>query len=107
MLLDHLRIKEQITVMGAIFRDIEKRYLSEEIPTQEDPTSSQTICGIAALCSSVITNRTHLESQVTDWLSKGQDGSIQNVGLRRALLVNFADRTGEQTNPSVNTATNN
>ena len=83
--------------MGAIFRDIEKRYHLEELSTQEGPTSSQTISGIAALCSSVIINRPHLERQVVDWLSKGQVGLIQNVGLRRALLVNFADKTGEQT----------
>lgn len=87
---------EQVTVMEAILRDTEKKYLSEEILMEEDPTSSQTIGGIAALCSTILTNRPHLEGQVIDWLSKGQGGSIQTVGLRRALVVNFADRTGEQ-----------
>lgn len=83
-------------MMEAIFRDIEKKHLSEEILIEEDPTSSQTISGVAALCSTILTNRPQLEGQVIDWLSKGQGGSIQTVGLRRALVVNFADRAGEQ-----------
>jgi telomere length regulation protein len=87
---------EQITVMEAIFRDTEKKYLSAEILVEEDPTSNQTVGGIAALCSIILTNRPHLEAQVIDWLSKGQGGSIHTVGLRRALVVNFADKPGEQ-----------
>lgn len=87
---------EQTTVMEAIFRDIEKKYLSEEILTEENPTSSQTVGGIAALCSTILTNRPHLEAQVIDWLSKGQGGSIQTIGLRRAFVVNFANTAGEQ-----------
>ena len=87
---------EQITVMEAIFRDTEKKYLSAEIPMEEDPISSQTVGGIAALCSTILTNRLHLEARLIDWLSKGQGGSIHTVGLRRALVVNFADKAGEQ-----------
>lgn len=78
----------------AVFRDVEKRFLSEDLPIEADPTSNQTISGVATLCSSVISNRPHLESQVVDWLSKGQGGSIQTVGLRRALVTMFADNTG-------------
>lgn len=87
---------EQIIVMEAIFRDIEKKYLSEEILAEGDPTSNQKVSGIAALCSAILANRPHLEAQAIDWLSKGQGGSIQTVGLRRALVVNFADKSGEK-----------
>ena len=94
-LLEHLRATEQVAVMEAVFRDVQKKYLSEEISMQTDSTSNQTIDGVAALCSHIIGNRPYLESQVADWLSKGQGGSIQAVGLRRALVVNFASKIGE------------
>lgn len=86
---------EQISVTEAIFRDIEKRFLSEDILMKADPASTQTISGVATLCSNIISNRPHVEGQIADWLSKGQGGSIQTVGLRRALLAIFADNTGK------------
>ena len=95
-LLEHSRATEQVAVMEAIFRDVQKKYFSEEISMATDSTSNQTIDGVAALCSHIIGNRPYLESQVADWLSKGQGGSIQTVGLRRALVVNFANKNGEQ-----------
>lgn len=75
----------------AVFRDVEKRFFSEDLPIEAD--ANQTISGVATLCSSVISNRPRLESQVVDWLSKGQGGSIQTVGLRRALVTTFVDNT--------------
>ncbi|ODM20973.1 hypothetical protein SI65_04026 [Aspergillus cristatus] len=93
-LVDHLRMTEQIALTEAVFRDVEKRFLSEDLSMEAGPTSNQTIGGVATLCSNIISNRQHLESQVVDWLSKGQGGSIQTVGLRRALLAMFADNTG-------------
>ena len=94
-LLEHLRATEQVAVMEAIFRDVQKKYFSEKISMEADSTSNQTIDGVAALCSHIIGNRPYLESQIADWLSKGQGGSIQTVGLRRALVVNFASKNGE------------
>jgi len=84
---------EQIAVTEAVFRDVEKRFLSEDLFMEADPTSNQTIGGVATLCSNITSTRQHLEGQVVDWLSKGQGGSIQTVGLRRALLAMFADNT--------------
>lgn len=83
-------------MMEAIFRDVQKKYFSEEVSMKTDSTSNQTIDGVAALFSHIIGNRPYLESQVADWLSKGQGGSIQTVGLRRALIANLASKNGEQ-----------
>ena len=83
-------------MMEAIFRDIQKKYFSEDISMEGDSNSNQTVDGVAALCSHIIGNRPYIESQVADWLSKGQGGSIQTIGLRKALMVYFASKHGEQ-----------
>lgn len=94
-MLDHLRMTEQVAVLEAIFRDVERKYLSEDIYMDAESASNQMISGVASLCSHAISNRSHLESQVAEWLCKGQVGLIQTIGLRRALLVNFSDKTGK------------
>lgn len=47
---------------------------------------------MAALISTVISSRPDLENQVVEWLSKSQGGSINTLGLRRALLATFINR---------------
>ncbi|PWY71740.1 hypothetical protein BO70DRAFT_431925 [Aspergillus heteromorphus CBS 117.55] len=92
-LFGHLRSTEQVAVLEAIFRDVERKYFSTEIPgdkTTNAPTD--VISSVAALCSVVIQGRPHLQTQLIDWLSKGQGGSIYTVGLRRALLANIAQQ---------------
>ncbi|KAI9926433.1 telomere binding protein [Aspergillus wentii] len=93
LLLDSLRTTEQITILEAVFRDVEKKHFSEEIygGMIEAQTSNPKVNGIAALWPVVIGNRTNIEIQIVDWLCKGQGGSIQTAGLRRSLLVHFAD----------------
>lgn len=86
---------EQVAVLEAIFRDVERKHLSEDISMDAESASNQTISGVATLCSHAIANRPHLESQVAEWLCKGQGGSIQTIGLRRALLVNFSGKNGK------------
>ncbi|CAL5868119.1 uncharacterized protein PFLUO_LOCUS2343 [Penicillium psychrofluorescens] len=92
MLLDHLRPSEQLVVVEAIFRDVQKKHFSEELAgTITQPfTPDEIVNGVAALCAIVIGNRPFLKSQVLDWLSKSQGGSIQTLGLRRALLATLA-----------------
>ncbi|KAL3446884.1 telomere length regulation protein-domain-containing protein [Aspergillus insuetus] len=87
-LFDRIRWTEQLAVLEAVFRDIEKKHLltgSTNGNTASDPVDS-----IAALCSILLSKRSNLESQLIDWLSKGQGGSIQTPALRRAIIVNLA-----------------
>jgi telomere length regulation protein len=93
-LFDHLRWTEQLTVLDTIFRDIEKRYFSTESFSGNEMDLGERIDGVAALCSVLISKRAILESQLVDWLSKGQGGSIQTVSLRRAIIVNLAHQEG-------------
>lgn len=95
MLLDHLRPTEQLAVLEAIFRDIEKKHFSEELSGVQEDTASEKINDIAALCANVIGNRPYLEARVLDWLSKGQGGSINTAGLQRAILAAFSPHKGK------------
>lgn len=56
---------------------------------------SEPIKGVAALISTIISSRPDLESQVVEWLSKSQGGSISTLGLRRALLATYNNRGGK------------
>ncbi|KAJ5796017.1 uncharacterized protein N7518_004557 [Penicillium psychrosexuale] len=89
ILLDHLRRTEQLAVLEAIFRDVQRRYFSDDLlgTVGQSITTSEPIKGVAALISAVISSRPDLGSQVVDWLSKSQGGSINTLGLRRALLA--------------------
>jgi telomere length regulation protein len=93
-LFDHLRWTEQLTVLDTIFRDIEKRCFSTESFSGNEKDLSEPIDDVAALCSALISKRASLESQLVDWLSDGQGGSIQTVSLRRAIIVNLAHQKG-------------
>lgn len=108
MLLDHLRPSEQLVVVEAIFRDVQKKHFSEELAgTITQPfTPDEIVNGVAALCAIVIGNRPFLKSQVLDWLSKSQGGSIQTLGLRRALLATLATQEGEYDHYSRQSDTN-
>ncbi|KAJ5190638.1 uncharacterized protein N7498_009623 [Penicillium cinerascens] len=96
-LLDSLRQSEQISVVEAIFRDIQKHYFKDDFAgIFRSPAESQSvIAGVAALCSAIIGDRPFLKSQISEWLSKSQGGSIQTIGLRRALLATYSDRNDE------------
>ena len=87
--MDHLRRTEQLAVLEAIFRDIQRRHFSDDLlGTVGQPIiTSEPIKGVAALISAVVSSRPDLESQVVDWLSNSQGGSINTLGLRRALLA--------------------
>lgn len=97
LFLDGLRQTERIAILEVVFRDIQKTHFSDEIPGFRGSyqTSNETVGGVATLLSMIIGERPHLESQVADWLSVGQGGSIQTAGLRRAILTNFANRKGD------------
>ena len=96
LLLDNLRPPEQIAIVEAVFRDIGKKYFSEEVTgfMGSYKNSSEKVNGVATLCSMFIGGRPHLEAQIVDWLATGQGGSIQTIGLRRAILANFANNKG-------------
>lgn len=96
-LFDHLKPSEQIAILEAIFRDVQKKYFSHELSgtLSSSAVSSETITGVATLCSTIIEGRALLKSQVTEWLEKGQGGSIQAVGLRRALLATYTGDSGK------------
>lgn len=76
-------------------RDVEKTHFSEALFGTEEKRNDETINGVAALCSTVMNNNPLLENGIVDWLSKGHGGSIQTVGLRRALIATFSSRKGE------------
>ena len=108
MLLDHLRQSEQLAVVEAIFRDVQKKHFSEELAgaITQPFTPDEIVKGVAALCAIIIGNRPLLKSQILDWLSKGQGGSVQTLGLRRALLATHADQEGEYDLYNVQSDTN-
>ncbi|KAE8149761.1 telomere length regulation protein-domain-containing protein [Aspergillus avenaceus] len=93
LLFDNLRPMEQLTVLEAIFRDIEKKHFLRLLASDDESLSSKTVDGVAALCSMILGKRQHIRSQLLDWLSKGQGGSIQTIGLRRAVVASLADQT--------------
>jgi telomere length regulation protein len=97
LLVDHLRPPEQVAVLEAIFRDVQKKCFSDHLsePFKQSDASDSVIAGVAALCKAVIADRPFLKDQILGWLSKSQGGSIQTIGLRRALLASFNDSTGE------------
>ena len=97
-LFDHLRPTEQLALLEAVFRDVERKHFSGEIPGDKaSNTSEKVISSVAALCSVLISKRPHLQGHLIDWLSKGQGGSINTVGLRRALLAILAQDEGNMT----------
>lgn len=82
-------------MLEAVFRDLEKKQFSGEIPGDSaSNTSGQVVSSVAALCSMAVSKRSHLRSQIIDWLSKGQGGSIHSLGLRRALVATLAQEEG-------------
>ncbi|KAL4784422.1 telomere length regulation protein-domain-containing protein [Aspergillus varians] len=91
-LFDHLRWTEQLAMLEAILRDVEKKYFTTESFSGDEMDLDQPIDSVAALCSVLISKRASLESELVDWLSKGQGGSIQTVTLRRAIIANLAHR---------------
>jgi telomere length regulation protein len=92
---DKLRPTEQLAFLESVFRDLQKKFFPVGISYMDfADTSDQNVEGVAALCSIIISKRPHLESQLLDWLAKGQAGSIYTVGLRRALLAVLSDREG-------------
>ncbi|GLB06870.1 telomere binding protein [Aspergillus tubingensis] len=98
-LFDRLRPTEQLALLEAVFRDLEKKQFSGEIPGDSaSNTSGQVVSSVAALCSIAVSKRSHLQGQIIDWLSKGQGGSIHSLGLRRALVAALA-----QEEDSINT----
>lgn len=108
MLLDHLRQSEQLAVIEAIFRDVQKKHFSEESAgtITQAFTPDEIVKGVAALCAAIIGNGPFLKSQILDWLSKSQGGSIQTLGLRRALLATLATQEGEYDHYSRRSNTN-
>ncbi|KAI2824780.1 hypothetical protein CBS133816_8756 [Aspergillus niger] len=92
-LFDRLRPTEQLALLEAVFRDLEKRHFSGEIPGDSaNNTSGQVVSSVAALCSNAVSKRLDLQGQIVDWLSKGQGGSIHSLGLRRALVAILAQQ---------------
>ncbi|KOS38627.1 hypothetical protein ACN38_g10540 [Penicillium nordicum] len=89
ILLDHLRRTEQLAFVEAIFRDIQRKHFSDDLSGTigQSIAPSEPIRGVAALISTIISSRPDLESQLVEWLSKSQGGSINTLGLRRALLA--------------------
>jgi telomere length regulation protein len=81
-------------VLESVFRDIEKKHLLTGSANENTTASDQPVNATAALCSIFLSKRSNLESQLIDWLSKGQGGSIQTPALRRALIVNLAYHKG-------------
>lgn len=75
-------------MLEAAFRDIEKKYFSTELTGgMKEISSDQTVSAVAALCFALVGIRPQLHGQLLNWLSKGQGGSIQTIGLRRALMA--------------------
>ena len=97
MLQDQLKPIEQTAFLEAIFRDLQRRHFADDLSgsVNQPLASSESIGAVAALCSVVIPSRSHLENLVIEWLSKSQGGSITTLGLRRALLVTYSDRSGQ------------
>lgn len=96
LLLDHLKQAEQLAILEAIFRDIQKKYFSEDLSgVGSSAAPNEIITGAATLCSAIIGDRIFLRNQITEWLAKSQGGSIQTVGLRRALSATFTDQSGK------------
>ncbi|GLI78396.1 telomere binding protein [Penicillium ochrochloron] len=95
LLVDHLRQPEQVAVLEAIFRDVQKKYFSDDLSEafRQSDASNDVIAGVAALCKVIIADRPFLKDQILGWLSKSQGGSIQTIGLRRALLTIYGDST--------------
>ncbi|KAL2840690.1 telomere length regulation protein-domain-containing protein [Aspergillus pseudoustus] len=89
-LFDRLRWNEQLAMLEAVFRDVEKKYFLAGSADRKKTTSDQSVNAVAALCTVILSKRSNLESQLVEWLSKGQGGSIQTTGLRRAVLVKLA-----------------
>ncbi|KAJ5595224.1 uncharacterized protein N7459_001432 [Penicillium hispanicum] len=89
LLLDQLKQSEQVNILEATFRDIQKRHFSDDTPSGLGPSLAfaKTVAGVAALCAVIIGDRPFLKGQTMDWLIKSQGGSINTVGLRRALLA--------------------
>lgn len=94
-LFGRLRWTEQLVVLEAVFRNIEKTHFPAQSLVGSEMDLDQPIDGVAALCSVLIPKRDDLEAQLVDWLAKGQGGSVQTLALRRAIIVNLSYRTGK------------
>lgn len=96
-LLDHLKQSEQLAMIEAIFRDIQKKYFPGDLSgtSSFSAGAKELVTGVATLCSIILGDRVFLRSQVTEWLEKGQGGSIQTMGLRRALLATYTGDSGK------------
>ncbi|KAJ5237165.1 hypothetical protein N7489_007256 [Penicillium chrysogenum] len=95
ILLDHLRRTEQLAFVEAIFRNIQRKHFLNDLSDTvgQSITPSEPIKGVAGLISVMISSRPELESQIVEWLSKSQGGSINTLGLRRALLATLSNRS--------------
>lgn len=95
-LLDHLRRTERLAVVEAIFRDVQRKHFSDDLSgvVGQPITPSEPIKGVARLCSTLVSSKPDLESQIMEWLSTSQGGSITTLGLRRAILATFNNRGG-------------
>lgn len=94
LLLNKLRTTEKIAVTEAIFRDVQKTYLPDDLVDKEQSVSTETIGGIVTLCSTIVEDQEQLRSQVVEWLATGHGGSIRTIGLRRALVATLAQHEG-------------
>lgn len=84
-------------MLESIFRDVQKKYFSDDLSEnfKQSDASNSLISGVAALCQVIIADRPFLKDQILGWLSKSQGGSIQTIGLRRALLAAYNNSAGE------------
>ncbi|KAJ5773876.1 hypothetical protein N7457_008772 [Penicillium paradoxum] len=94
LLITHLRRTEQLAVVEAIFRDVQRKHFSDDLSgaVGQSVTPSETIRGVASLCSTLISSQPDLGTHVMEWLAKSQGGSVTTLGLRRALLATFSNR---------------
>jgi telomere length regulation protein len=97
LLIGQLRQTEQVAFIEAIFRDVQRTHFSGDLSGSvgQAITSSETVKAVAALCTAVVSCRPNLEPLVVEWLSKSQGGSITTLGLRRALLATYSNRSGQ------------
>ena len=89
MLIDRLKQSDQVNILEAVFRDIQKTHFSDEITSglRSPLVPGGSIAGVATLCAIVIGDRPSLKGQILDWLARSQGGSIHTISLRRALVA--------------------
>ncbi|CAG8265654.1 unnamed protein product [Penicillium salamii] len=91
LLLNRLKSMEQTLFVEAIFRDVQRKYFSDDLSGSvgQPMAPSETIKAVAALSYIVLTSRSNSKALVIEWLSKSQGGPISTLGLRRALLAPY------------------